>query len=152
LKNNPQQLIKELEDSFTSETGGYWATHYRVEEKAPELANQKAVTLVGKQRARDIVINIVLPTVLAYAAEIEDSSLKTQIIQLYQAYPKVSSNSIIRQMSVQLFGDIKIANKFINTAARQQGLIHLYKLYCHRGECERCREEWLNSNQLTVVS
>ena len=152
LKDRPQQLIKELEDSFTCETGGYWATHYRVEEKAPELANQKTVTLIGKQRARDIVINIVLPTVLAYAAEIEDASLKTNILQLYQTYPKVSSNSIIKQMSEQLFGDVKIANQSINTAARQQGLIHLYKLYCHRGECERCQEKWLSSDPLTVVS
>ncbi len=147
LKDRPQQLIKELEDSFICETGGYWATHYRVEERVPELANQKTVTLIGKQRARDIVINIVLPTVLAYAAEIEDASLKTNILQLYQTYPKVSSNSIIKQMSEQLFGDVKIANQSINTAARQQGLIHLYKLYCHRGECERCQEKWLSSDQ-----
>lgn len=142
LKDKPQQLTRELEDLFTCETGGYWATHYRVEENAPELSSQKPVTLVGKERARDIVINIVLPTVLAYAAEIEDASLKPNILQLYQVYPKVSSNSVIKQMSERLFGDIKLANKFINTAARQQGLIHLYKLYCHRGECGRCQEEW----------
>lgn len=142
LKDQHQQLIKELEDLFTCETGGYWATHYRVEEKVPELVNEKTATLVGKERARDIVINIVLPVVLAYAAEIEDSLLKISILQLYQHYPKVSSNSVIKEMSEQLFDDIKIANKFINAAARQQGLIHLYKLYCHRGECERCREEW----------
>lgn len=147
LKDQPQQLTRELEDLFTCEAGGYWATHYRVEEKAPELSSQKSVTLVGKERSRDIVINILLPTLLAYATEIEDSLLKTNILQLYQVYPKVSSNSIIKQMSEQLFGNIKLANKFINTAARQQGLIHLYKLYCHRGECERCQDEWLNSNQ-----
>ena len=147
LKEKPQQLIKELENSFICETSGYWATHYRVEEKAPELSSQKTVTLIGKQRSRDIVINIVLPTALAYAAEIEDESLKTNSLQLYQVYPKVSSNSIIKQMSERLFGDLKIASKFINTAARQQGLIHLYKLYCHRGECDRCREEWPSSDQ-----
>ncbi|UCE07315.1 MAG: DUF2851 family protein [bacterium] len=144
LKDNHLQLIKELEKLFTCQTGGYWATHYRVEEKAPELINEKSATLVGKERARDIVINIVLPVVLAYAAEIEDSLLRINILQLYQAYPKVSSNSIIKKMSKQLFGDIKGTSQFINTAARQQGLIHLYKLYCHRGECERCQSEWEN--------
>lgn len=142
LKDNQQQLIKELENLFVSQTGGYWATHYRVEEKVPELVNEKTVTLVGKDRARDLVINIVLPVVLAYANEIEDALLKINLLQLYQAYPKVSSNSITKEMSKQLFEEIKQANQHINTASRQQGLIHLYKLYCHRGECDRCQDEW----------
>jgi hypothetical protein len=146
LKEHHQQVIKELENLFICQTGGYWATHYRVEEKAPELVNEKSATLVGKERARDIVINIVLPVSLAYAAEIEDSLLKINIIQLYKVYPKVSSNAIIKDMSKKLFGAVKSANQFINTAARQQGLIHLYKLYCHREECNRCQGEWEKFN------
>jgi len=155
LRENHQQLIQELEKLFTCQTGGYWATHYRVEEQAPELLNEKTATLVGKERARDIVINIVLPVVLAYAAEIDDSSLKITILQLYQVYPKFSSNSIIKEMSQQLFIDVKTANRIIPTAARQQGLIHLYKLFCHRGECERCQEAWektVGSRQSSVGS
>jgi len=141
LKDNDQHLIKELEKLFVCQASGYWSTHYRLEEKAPELANEKVATLVGKDRARDIVINVVLPIVFAYATEIEDSLLKMNILQLYQAYPKVSSNSIIKEMSRQLFKDARRGNQFINTAARQQGLIHLYKLYCQRGECDRCQNE-----------
>jgi len=142
LKDKHLQLIKELENLFICQTGGYWTTHYRLEEKAPELVSEKTVTLVGKERARDIVINIILPVVFAYSLEIEDSQLKNNMLQLYRSYPKVTSNSITKKMSVQLFEETKIANQKINTAARQQGLIHLHKLYCHRGECERCREEW----------
>ncbi len=142
LKDNHQQLIKEIENLFICNTGGYWATHFRLEEKAPELVNEKSATLVGKERARDVVINIILPVLYAYAIEIEDSLLKINILQLYQEYPKVSSNSIIKEMSRRLFDEEKMANHFINTAARQQGLIHLYKLYCHRGECDRCQDEW----------
>jgi len=142
LKEKYQQIIKELENLFICQTIGYWATHYRLEEKAPELANQKSATLIGKQRAREIVINIVLPVIFAYAAEIEAPLLKITILQLFRVYPRVSSNSIIKEMSRRLFGEEKIATQFINTAARQQGLIHLYKLYCHRQECERCQNEW----------
>jgi hypothetical protein len=142
LKDQKMQLINELENLFICQTGGYWATHYRLEEKAPELVNEKSATLVGKDRARDIIINIVLPVIFAYAYETEDSLLKINILQFYQAYPKVSSNSIIKEMSRQLFKTGKQSDQFIATAARQQGLIHLYKLYCQRGECERCREEW----------
>jgi hypothetical protein len=142
LKEKHRELIKELENLFICHTGGYWATHYQLDEKAPELLNEKSVTLVGSERARDIVINIVLPVILAYAAEIEDALLKTNILQLYQSYPRISSNSIIKQMSQQLFGDEKNASRFINTASRQQGLLHLYQLFCHRGECERCQDHW----------
>ncbi len=141
LKDRPQQLIKELENLFTCQTSGYWATHYRAEEQVPELLNEKTATLIGKERSRDIVINIVLPVVLAYAAEVEDSLLKINILQLYQVYPRVSSNSIIKEMSQKLFDN---ASQSISSAARQQGLIHLYKLFCHRGECDRCQEEWQN--------
>ena len=142
LKQKQQQLIKELENLFVCTTKGYWATHYRLEEKAPELVNERSATLVGKQRARDIVINVVLPVLVAYALEIGDAPLKIRISQLYQEYPKISSNTIIKTMGRQLFGDEKQAREFIQTAARQQGLIHLYKLYCHRGECRRCQNEW----------
>ena len=142
LKDKHQQLTRELENLFICQTGGYWTTHYRLEEKAPELVNEKTVTLVGKERAREIVINVILPVIFAYAAEIEDSLLKNNMLQLYKSYSKVTSNSIIKKMSELLFGTTKITNKFINTAARQQGLIHLYKLHCHRGECERCQDEW----------
>lgn len=142
LYANPQLLIKEMENFFISKTAGYWSTHYQLDEKPPELINERSVTLVGKERARDIVINVILPLMLAYGSEIEDAQLKTRILQIYQAYPKISSNSIIKVMSQKLFGEEKKATKFINTAARQQGLIHLYKLYCHRGECDRCEKEW----------
>jgi len=142
LKSNPRQLVRELENLFTCQATGYWATHYRLEEQAPELTNEKEATLVGKNRARDIVINIVLPGLYAYSAEAGDSRLRTSIGQLYRQYPKVASNSIIRAMGKRLFGDTKNANRFITTAAHQQGLIHLYKLYCHREECDRCQQQW----------
>lgn len=142
LIDTDQLLIKELENQFVCQIDGYWATHYRLEEQAPELRDEKSATLVGKDRARDIVINIVLPVVMAYANEIDAATLKVKMLQLYQAYPKVSTNSIIKDMSRQLFETGKYGDRFITTAARQQGLLHVHKLYCQRGECDRCQNEW----------
>jgi len=141
LKNNNKLLIKELENRFICKTGGYWATHYLLEEKPPDLYDTQSATLIGRERSRDIVINVILPGILAYASEIENAQLKNKILQIYQEYPKLSSNSIITKMTESLFGRSTKAKKLVNTAAKQQGLIHLYKLYCHRGECEKCREE-----------
>ena len=142
LKNNHLQMIKELENCFICKTGGYWATHYRLEEKPPELVNEKSATLIGTSRAREIVVNVVLPVLLSYAIEINDLKLKTKIVQIYLEYPKSSPNSIVKNMTNLLFKNDVLAKKGINTSAKQQGLIHIYKLYCRRKECDRCQLEW----------
>ena len=142
LKTNHLQMIKELEKCFICQTEGYWATHFRLEEKPPELTNEKTATLIGADRAREIVVNIILPVILSYANEIDDLKLKTKIVQIFQEYPKASPNSIVKDMKNLLVKNDTIAKKQINTSAKQQGLIHLYKLYCRRKECDRCQLEW----------
>ena len=144
LKYSHQQLIKELEKLFICKTEGYWATHYMLDEKPPELAGKNTVTLVGADRAREIVVNIILPVLLSYANEIEDLKLKIKILQIFQEYPKGSQNSVVKKMVDLLFNDNLASKKMINTAGKQQGLIHLFKLYCRRTECDRCRNEWEN--------
>ncbi len=136
-------LIKELEHCFFTKTKGYWATHYQLEQNVTEADPGKNVTLIGKERGRSIVINIILPVLLAYAKETEDSQLMIHMLQIYQQYPKTTENSVTKKMSSMLFNrDNLIIKKSINTAAKQQGLIHLYKLHCRRRECDRCQEDW----------
>lgn len=144
MQDKPSSLIKEFERLFTCKTDGYWATHYLLDNKPDDLAGDTTVTLIGKDRAREIVVNIVLPVMLAYAREIENSALNIQIMQLYRQYPKISSNSVIKKMSHLLFAPQHKMNELISTAMKQQGLIHLYKLHCHRKECERCKHDWQN--------
>ena len=86
----------------------------------------KQSTLIGADRARDITINIVLPFVLAYANETEDSQLKNTVLQVYHQHPKLASNKIIKNIANLLFENEKV----VNTALKQQGLLHLNKTYC----------------------
>ncbi|MFZ5519362.1 MAG: DUF2851 family protein [Candidatus Zhuqueibacterota bacterium] len=144
IKDNPTALVKELEQCFICKTSGYWASHYRLDETFEEAAAELSGTLVGKDRAREIVVNTVLPVLHAFAGETENSGLKIHILQVYSRYPKIASNSIIQTMRQTLFGDGATSQRIINTALKQQGLIHLYKLYCHRKECARCRATWEN--------
>ena len=140
--DNYQLLIKELEKLFICKAGGYWAAHYQLEEKPIRLETEKITTLVGAERVKEIVINVVLPVLAAYANEINDLKLKTGLLQIYQEYPKGPANSIVKEMQDRLFKNGISAQKAITTAAKQQGLIHLYKLHCRRKECERCCKEW----------
>lgn len=143
-----QYRIQKLEALFICRAEGYWANHYRVIDSERMVIDEKCSTLIGQERARDIVINVVLPVLLAYAAETSNSALSESIVKLYRNYPKFASNSIIRTMSQRLFRGTKKFNQIITTASQQQGLIHLYKLFCQRDECERCQQHWPNQNSI----
>jgi hypothetical protein len=53
---------------------------------------------------------------------------------LYRHYPKLAVNTIERHMRNQL----GISRYLVNSAQRQQGLIHIYKTLCSQGECHLC--------------
>ncbi|MCI0496588.1 DUF2851 family protein, partial [candidate division KSB1 bacterium] len=114
LKDEPQQMIEELEAFFICTVEDFWATHYVLDDFVKSTLQP---TLLGSDRARDICVNIVLPTMLAYAEESENGHLKTTIVERYQQYPKMAFNEIIRDMMQQL----QITDpQIINTAQKQQ--------------------------------
>ncbi len=134
LLENPRQIIHEVEALFVTTTSGYWSKHYVFDTKSDAGSKQ---TLIGKARARDIIINIILPSIYAYANETNNGRLKSTVLQVYRQYPRLSSNIIIKKMINNYF---KIDSKAINNALKQQGLIHLYKMYCIKKDCDRCQE------------
>ncbi|MDZ7263717.1 MAG: DUF2851 family protein [candidate division KSB1 bacterium] len=140
-EQNPLQIINALEKHFICRTTGYWASHYQLEDNISPLEDSRSATLIGQERAREIVINVVLPVILAHAREIGVSNVAEKIWDLYHHYPRQSNNSIVVQMIETLFTTEEKARKPIQTSALQQGLLHLYKLYCRRGECDHCLEK-----------
>lgn len=134
LKNNPDKIIEEIEKLFICSTDSFWADHYLFSQAQ---IFRKQATLIGIDRARDISVNIVLPVLLAFAEETENGHLKSTISQVYHQYPKLSPNQITGYMSKLLLTNDP---RSINTALKQQGLIHLYKMYCKNKACERCFE------------
>jgi len=94
------------------------------------LGGQKALTAryshppyVGRSRALDIVVNVSLPLLHAYAGHIDDQALADTALDAYAGVPKMQDNEITREMRrlCNIDSDVKL------TARRQQGLIHLYK-------------------------
>ena len=78
---------------------------------------------IGKGRARDMLVNIALPFLHAYAAEIDNGELADTAQAAYAAAPKLQDNEITREMRrlLDIGKDVKM------TARRQQGMMHLYK-------------------------
>ena len=129
-----KKCISIFEGLFICTTNGYWAEHYQLD--GSKLTSPKP-TLIGAQRAREIVINVVLPALLAYSGENNSAELYDTVLRVYQQYPKSGSNEIIRNMIEQcLHSD----NTIIQRTIHQQGLLHLYHMFCRHYECDRCND------------
>jgi hypothetical protein len=120
---------KDLFRSFDIETNEFWKRHYNFDEASP-----KKVTALGKTRIRDLIINAVLPVALLYARIFKDKAVREGTLEVYQSLPPSEDNSITRLMEDQLLKG-RLA---INSASRQQALMHLHKFYCTENRCSEC--------------
>ena len=109
---------------------GYWASRYDFGKGYPGLINW----LIGQSRADDIVINVLLPFVFIWGKEHGQADFAEKAFTLYCQYPAVETNTIERHMRAQFA--LKPAR--VNSARRQQGLLHLYKKWCTQGRCREC--------------
>ncbi len=114
--------VKELEDGFVvSAEGSFGAS-----ERAP----------IGRGRAREVVVNIVLPFACARAEAGDEPSLVEQALRLYRACPGTGENGLTRRLARLLFGGS--SSKLVGSARRQQGLIFLEQSYCEHRRCWEC--------------
>jgi hypothetical protein len=130
-----RELVKRWTSLLTVQGDGYWATHADFGRPLDKQIKDD-VALVGDSRAADMVVNILLPLLVAHADRHHMPDLRRKALAVYAAYPKLSENKITRAMADEALGPRK--GKAINGAKRQQGLIHLYKLYCEARRCYEC--------------
>ena len=132
----PNRITSELEAVLTLSDEQFWSTHFDFYD--PETNIIKALPVLGKERARDMVINVVLPALNAYGHEANDERLINAVLSIYARYPLASSNDITRKMCQRLFAKSSMP-ALINGARMQQGLLHLYKQVCNSGcVCRTC--------------
>lgn len=91
---------------------------------------------VGRGRAREMAINVILPFSFAWAEANVSKTLGGHALELYRTYPKSGENRTTR-----LLGKI-LANgergSLERRAVHQQGLIHIYKSFCQTDRCGIC--------------
>ena len=90
-------------------------------------AKTRAPALIGKNRAREIIINVLLPFFYARAHLLGDPGLGRRCLELYRSFPPGQENEVTREMK-GLLGLSRERRHAINSAGKQQGLIHLYGL------------------------
>jgi hypothetical protein len=91
--------------------------------------------LIGQGRAREIVVNIALPFAFAWAEANYEASLAEAALWLYRIYPKSGENEMTRGLT-RLLGTK--ASALVDSARRQQGLLHLDKTFCRQRRCDIC--------------
>ncbi|MFC1901183.1 DUF2851 family protein [Chloroflexota bacterium] len=99
-----------------------------------ELEKGLRVNFLGSGRAADIAINVLLPFTFAWSRHTSTPEIGERALYLFRNYPGTEFNSIERHLSEQLGLD----RDHVNSAARQQGLIHIYKNLCTQGRCTNC--------------
>ena len=137
-ESNYIKICKELETRLLVQAQGFWSNHYRFEAAAEKSSEAKPPALIGKDRARDVVVNIILPVLFLYSSETDDSKLRNAVREVFVRYPKLSENSITKAMRTQLFANKTRSSHLIKSASQQQGLILLHKTFCRPLKCTEC--------------
>lgn len=106
----------------------FWQKHTSF--RSGEL--QKPALLLGHDRIIELLIDVFLPALHAYASVSGEFKLIAKIESLYLEMPKTASNKTIRNMVTRCFPGKEDVFK---TAAAQQGLLHLNKSWCEKLSC-----------------
>jgi len=124
------QVQKELERGLMVRVDGYWASHFDFGIEARWNPG-----LLGRGRAREIIVNILLPFSFAWAEKFSQPWLRERAVELYRNHPQLGENWVTRYMEGRIFGEYEVK---ANSACRQQGLVHLYKTFCVKRRCHQC--------------
>lgn len=106
----------------------YWSYHFTLLSKASE----KPIRLVGQDRTRDILGNVIFPyTIVHYTA----------FWQEYEQLRSVDQNRKLRRACLRLFGQDTARKKlFTSYYYQQQGLLQIYQDFCldDTSDCASC--------------
>lgn len=125
----PGTAISSLVETITVSPVTFWKSHYNFD--AP---SERPMNLMGRSRRSDIIANAFIPLCLLYSRIFHDPVVRKNALDLYDAFPPLSSNNILRLIEQQL-----LRSKFPLSSMRlQQGAIQLWRSYCREGRCEEC--------------
>ncbi len=125
------ETSRPLAGSLTISDDGYWASHIDF-----DTTCAAAPSLLGKSRASEIVVNVVLPFFFVVARSRHDAALAEGCRRLYAAQAPLAENHITQRMEGLLLPGR--ARTIVTGARRQQGLIGLYKGRCFELKCDGC--------------
>jgi len=135
-RRRARAALRNIQDLFLDVAGGYWGSRCRF--GARTLASP--TRLLGAERTQSMVMNVIIPAMVAVAQDEGNESLERMLHGVYSSLGRMGENSVTRYMQARLFADPGAARRVVTTARRQQGLFQLYHDFCesHENTCERC--------------
>ena len=127
--SNPVDI---LEKALEIKASGYWSVCWDFARPLQGVAP----ALIGRGRARVIVVNIVLPFLWAFGTAEGHTVLTAMAMDAFSAWPKSDDDRIIRHMQNKLGMTTKSFNGL--KAVHQAGMHHLYRNRCVFGKCGEC--------------
>ncbi|OGV39696.1 MAG: hypothetical protein A2020_08705 [Lentisphaerae bacterium GWF2_45_14] len=100
----------------------------------------KNVSLAGESFLLEITLNVILPSLYAYAVLKKDRTLSRYALDSYLILPPEQDNSIIRAAAEKWFKHPDKKRIILNSTALRQGTLHVYKEFCEKasGRCAQC--------------
>lgn len=121
--------FKNVENELIVIGDDYWSDHFDF-----GVSKSKKTNVIGKARARELAINVLLPFASAWGQLTGELTLRSTAAAIYNVYPKLWENQLTYHMKRQFpnLGSIALS------ACQQQGLIHIFKEYCRHRRCAEC--------------
>lgn len=94
--------------------------------------------LLGTGRAGIIAVNVLLPFFFSLTVRPGTPCLRLWAWALYRDWPPLEENEVTRHVRDLLGLAGAGPGRVVDSAQRQQGLLHLYHGYCSAGSCPRC--------------
>jgi len=128
--HNFDVLIKSVRNLFIVKSDEFWTDHFVFDKKT----NDKVNYLVGKNRADEIFVNVILPFAYVYFNSFGKKDLAEKVLKIYTYSDLSTENSLVNEISSSL--NLKEVNK---KSVIYQGMIELFRTYCSKGQCMNCK-------------
>ena len=129
---NVNNFEKGVNNSLNKSSDPYWNHHYTLNSAATE----GSMKLIGKERQRDILGNVILPSIISLGDDRSEAAWSG-----YRDLRGASINQKLRRAGLRLFGAEEDRKKlFTSYYHQQQGLLQIYHDFCleDASNCENC--------------
>lgn len=129
-----RQTARRLEAMTRPLPGDYWLNHTVF----GETSRTARKALIGRDRHRGMMVDVVLPFIYALADRDSLSDRMNLVREMYAGYGRQANNSVIQAMTNLLFIDTPEKKASIDRAVLQQGLLQIDLETCRNKVCGQC--------------
>jgi hypothetical protein len=127
---NNTEKVKLFFPFLTIKADGFWENHFTF----ADSASKPMKLLVGKERAIELIINVIIPISLLYARIFKKTNVRKNALSLFENIKSSKSNAVLKIIDEQL-----VKSRFkLDTASLYQGAVQLFKFYCAERKCADC--------------